>query len=431
MKILVTGAYGFIGRGVVQALLHAGHEVIGAGRDLDLGRRLIPEIEWIFADFNYDLDPQTWVQRFQAQTDPIEGVVNCVGILQSDLRDKSDKVHGSGAIALFEGAQLAGVTKLVHISATTTDEAVSTDYAKSKQAGDQALAQTDLDWTIVRPCLVLGAGSNGGALLMRALAGLPFVIPVPSPGTQKFQPIALSDLSVGIVRLLEGKEQGESKDRIIYAVGPQVKSLTQILANYRKWLGFAPATSIFVPRFIMRALLLIGDLVSLFGNRTPMRTASLEQMDHFKENDPTPFQTVLGRPLKTMDENLAQRPAAFPDRQHARTAFLWPCLQWVLGLTWIIMGLEYFANNGLPAFNEGLTALFKPIGQGLTIVAGALLLSKRWLRWGGALKIGVVALASLSALPYVSSPSVFIMWVLESALLILIIGLVMGLNEKR
>ncbi len=101
MKILVTGAYGFIGRGVVQALLQAGHEVRGAGRDLDLGRRLIPEIEWIFADFNYDLDPQTWVQRFQAQTDPIDGVVNCVGILQSDLRDKSDKVHETGAKALF------------------------------------------------------------------------------------------------------------------------------------------------------------------------------------------------------------------------------------------------------------------------------------------------------------------------------------------
>ena len=154
-------------------------------------------------------------------------------------------------------------------------------------------------------------------------------------------------------------------------------------------------------------------------------------MDHFKEHDPTPFQTVLGRPLKTMDENLAQRPAAFPDRQHARTAFLWPCLQWVLGLTWIIMGVEYFANNGLPTFNEGLTDVFKPIGQGLTIVAGALFLSKRWLRWGGSLKIGLIALASLSALPYVSSPSVFVMWVLESALFILIIGLVMGLNEKR
>ena len=428
---MVTGAYGFIGRGVVEALLNAGHEVVGAGRDIELGRRLIPEIEWIFTDFNEDLDPQIWVERFKAQEAAIDGVVNCVGILQSDLRDKSDKVHRGGAKALFEGAQLARIKKFVHISATTTDEDVPTDYAKSKQAGDQALAQTDLDWTIVRPCLVLGAGSNGGALLMRALAGLPFFIPVPSPGTQKFQPIALDDLAEGVVHLVEGKGQGEVKDGIVYAVGPQVTILAQILANYRIWLGFGPAQFILIPRIIMRALLFIGDVIALFGNRTPMRTASLEQMDHFKQHDPTPFQAVLGRPLKTMDETLAQRPATFPDRQHARTALIWPCLQWAMGLTWIIMGLEAFANIGLPTYNQGLLGLVTLIGAGLNIVAGALFLSKRWLRWGGALKIGLIVLASLSALLYVSSPAVFMMWVLEITLFIFIIGLVMGLNEKR
>ena len=42
MKCLVTGGYGFIGRGVVQALLRAGYEVTGAGRDLELAERLVP-----------------------------------------------------------------------------------------------------------------------------------------------------------------------------------------------------------------------------------------------------------------------------------------------------------------------------------------------------------------------------------------------------
>lgn len=44
MKCVVAGAYGFIGQAIARALMAAGHEVIGAGRNLALGRRLLPGI---------------------------------------------------------------------------------------------------------------------------------------------------------------------------------------------------------------------------------------------------------------------------------------------------------------------------------------------------------------------------------------------------
>jgi nucleoside-diphosphate-sugar epimerase len=47
MRCLVTGAYGFIGSAVVNALQNEGFTVIGAGRDFEAGRRLIPGISWI------------------------------------------------------------------------------------------------------------------------------------------------------------------------------------------------------------------------------------------------------------------------------------------------------------------------------------------------------------------------------------------------
>ncbi len=55
MRCLVTGAYGFIGSAVVAALRREGVSVVGAGRDLDLARRIHPDIEWIACDFNTDV----------------------------------------------------------------------------------------------------------------------------------------------------------------------------------------------------------------------------------------------------------------------------------------------------------------------------------------------------------------------------------------
>jgi len=402
---------------------------------------LIPQIEWANTDFNDDLEAAVWQERLAGIEGGVQAIVNCVGILQSDLRDKSALVHCDGAKALFEGAQRAGVSRVVHLSATTLqdenevgDEPLTrTDYGASKLAGEAALAQTDLNWTIVRPDLVLGAGSNGGALLMRAMAGLPFFIPVPAPGTQKFQPIDLDDLGAGIVRLVE--EAGDKyKEKTIYAVGPEALGLDDIVGRYRAWLGFLPARVVTVPRLLVRGALLVGDFVSLFGNRTALRTASLEQMDHFVEHDSGPFQEVLGHGLQSMDESLAQRPASFPDRQHARTAFVWPLLQWVLGLSWLFVGLNYFYTKWIYDLNaqaittSGKFTDFMMLGS---IVLGGLFLSKKWMRFAGTLKIGFGLLGGVLALFSLTSWLQVPQFLLALFLPIFVILLVMGLSEKR
>jgi uncharacterized protein YbjT (DUF2867 family) len=49
-----------------------------------------------------------------------------------------------------------------------------------------------------KPSLVIGRGAYGGTSLMRGLAGLPFVLPLPGEGRERIQPIALDDLARGI-----------------------------------------------------------------------------------------------------------------------------------------------------------------------------------------------------------------------------------------
>ena len=197
MKCLVTGAYGFIGSEVVAALRREGATVIGCGRDLELARRVNPAIEWIACDFNTDVTPAHWTPRLAG----IDVVVNCVGILQGNLRDDAERIHAEATIALFEAAAASGVRRIVHISAVSAETAIPTAYARSKAKADAALSRLDANWLIVKPSLVIGRGAYGGTSLMRGLAGLPFVLPLPGEGRERFQPIALDDLARGIARL--------------------------------------------------------------------------------------------------------------------------------------------------------------------------------------------------------------------------------------
>lgn len=474
MRVVVVGAYGFIGRGITAALLSAGHEVIGAGRDVRLGRRLIPGIKWIQTDFNKDLDGALWAARFAALGGPVDAVVNAVGILQSDLRDKADNVHSAGARALFDGAEDAGIARIIHISATTltmpaqpakagdetlqagagvaageaggqiqegaaTEESplfekpVPTDYALSKLEGEAYLEKSGLDYVIVRPSLVIGPGSTGGAMLMRGLAGLPFVIPLPSGGGQLFQPVMLDDLAAAVVKLVEG-DVAVPADRIFYAVGPEVLSLRDVVRGFRRWLGFGRSLTVPVPRFLMLPLLKLGDLAALFGNRSSLRTASLEQMNYFTAHDPAPFAQILGSSPAGLDDYLARTPADLPDRQSARTVFLWPLLKWVMGLSLIVLGVEGLYDIGAAGIGETLGApggVVQTMDGALSILAGGLFLSNRWMRLGGTLKIMLLLITGFVGLSYAPFGLNIISALLGIFLPILMIAVVMGLNEKR
>ncbi len=477
MKCLVTGGYGFIGRGVVQALLRAGHDVTGAGRDLELAERLVPTIPWVYCDFNTDLNPDIWAERLRG----FDVVVNCVGILQSDLQDDAQFVHGEGARALFQGAETAGIQRFIHISATTLGreeigggkykgsrkkESVEDDleellpephfdkeasveglpeYASSKLTGEHYLEETSLNWTIIRPDLVLGAGSIGGAALIQGLAGLPKFVPLPGPGTQAFQPIALDDLADGIVKMIaplknqfkenEPKAEMPFSKQMVYAVGRDVVTLKELIQHYRVWLGFSKGIPIIIPRWLMKPVMWVGDFASMLGNRGPIRTASLEQMDLFTPHDGSAFTKLLGRPTLAVPEILALHQSTAVERQFARCYFLLPLLRWVLGLSWIFEGVE--AAQGIKDFTslfllEASSEIYQIAGFALlNLIAGVMFLSKPWIRVGGVIKSLMILWAGIVSFSYVSGFQVFLGWGFSLLLPLLLIWVLMGLHEKR
>jgi uncharacterized protein YbjT (DUF2867 family) len=325
MRILITGATGFIGGHVVQALLEQGHEVIaGVRRPEALPPQ--PGLAPIAVDFTHDLAPEDWLPRLSG----VDAVVNCVGIIAENGPNTFDALHTRAPIALFEACVRAGVPKVVQISALGADETAFSRYHLSKKAADDFLAGTRLDWTILQPSMVHGPGGKSTAL-MSALAALP-LIPLIGDGRQPIQPVHVDDLTEAVVRVLEGQLAGRTR---LPVTGPRPVTLRELLALLRRSLGLAPAPMVPVPYpWVLFAGEMLGRVVS-----TPLNGEALRMLQQGNTGDPGPLAALLDREPRSLEETLLGTPPNPAERLQARLFFLLPALRITLALLWIWSGL--------------------------------------------------------------------------------------------
>lgn len=339
MRVLVTGATGFIGRHVAACLIAAGHEVLIGARDGRRAGRVFPDQRFIACDFTRDLSPEAWAPRLEG----VEALVNCVGVLQPRRRATMEAVHLTATAALFDACTTAGVRRVIHVSALGVDSGIDLHYATSKLAADAHLQDLDLDWTVLRPSLVYTpSGSFGGTSLLRAQAALPLVVPLPGKGDQLFQPVFMDDLTEGIRRLLE---EGKGIGEVIPVTGPEPVPIREVLVRLRRWLGLGRAWPLPIPMPLMRLLARLGDLVG--GG--PLTTTSLRMIEQGNAAAPDHFTRATGIVPRRFDEVLAQHPAQVQDRWHARLYLLRPTLRTVLGLFWIVSASVMLFGGGLDA----------------------------------------------------------------------------------
>lgn len=431
---LVTGAYGFIGSAVAMALSRRGWTVVGAGRDVARGRRLLLAIDWVEADFNADLEPEPWRERLRGY----DTVVNCVGILQSGRGDSARRIHVEAPAALIRGAEDAGVRRFIHLSAMSAEEEIEGEYSETKRETERLVSASGLDWLIVKPSLVIGPGSYGGTSMIRGLAGLPLVTPLPGGGAQVFQPITMGDLAEGMARLAE---PGAPSRTTLYAPGPELKTLADVVARTRTWLGFAPARQMSVPMGLIRPMLRLGDAWVWLGNRTSLCTTSFRHMAYDEVIDPAPFTAATGLEPTTLEEAFAATPATLQDRLHARV--LWPgfALRLLMALIWIVSASVMFS----PAYVEATIAGVGDAGLGTSIeffvrvgetlvqgIGGVMFFFDRAVRPAGRMMIAV-HLFAMAAIVMVNllQPVLALIALIAGASKIALVAVVMALAEER
>lgn len=126
MRVLLTGASGFIGRAVAQALRERGHAVVPALR------RPPPQGESVQVDFA-EVPRSDWWRPHLAG---IDAVVNTVGILRERPGQRFVALHAEAPAQLFRACADAGVQAVVQVSALGADDAARSAYHRSKKAAD-------------------------------------------------------------------------------------------------------------------------------------------------------------------------------------------------------------------------------------------------------------------------------------------------------
>lgn len=326
MRILLTGANGFIGSAITALLLARGHSIVAAVRDPAKFIRRFPAATAFDADLNHMTAEAVWQPHLRG----VDAVINCAGALHDRNGQSLQAIHADAPTALFKAAVTQGIRKLIQISAVSIGAA--TAYAASKRAADETLMAMPRDWVVFRPSIVYGAGAYGGTAMLRALASAPFAIPVIGKGDQLATPIHVDDLARAVATAVEA---ARCNRKLIAPGGPETMTLGGMCRIYRQWLGLAPAPFLHVPRALISLAAWVGDRIG----SGPITSTSLAQLDHGNTVDSAAFTAATGVAPRAMAEGLAATPAQTGDLWQARLYLLRPAIRAALVLLWLVSGL--------------------------------------------------------------------------------------------
>lgn len=389
MRILLTGANGFIGAHLTAALLAAGHQVVAAVRRPESFKRRFPAAEAIAADMNHDTTLEAWLPRLGG----VGAAINCAGVLQGGRGQDIEAIHHLAPAALFDACDAAGVRSVIQISAISADAEAGTDYALSKKRADDHLKGLDLDWVVLRPSLVYGEGAYGGTAMLRALAAFPFVTPLVDQGKQAFRPLHVEDIARTVLVCLERPDLAH---RVLEPVGPKLETVRAIVAQYRAWLGRPPARALPIPLTFVRLLCRLGDLLG----RGPLSSNALAQLEYGNAGQESGFAETIGFQPATLAKRLQQRPAQTQDLWHARLYLLRPVVRFSLVMLWAVsglLGLAFLRSFAVPLLSEsGLPSVAASgiaLGASLLDFAIAGLLALNWRpRATGLMQLAVIGI---------------------------------------
>ena len=226
---LIFGGSGQIGRSLIRKLTKKNYRVTVVTRNIHQKSYIIKTqanagfIDIVEANINDELLIRSLFEKSDI-------CINLIGILYEKKRGNSFKnIHTIFPSLLAKLCKEYNIENFVHLSALGINDALDSEYAKSKLEGEKKILNNFPKSIILRPSIVYSIDDNFTTNLMTLLNRLP-VFPIYYSGKTKFMPIHCKDLTDIIYHIVS---KGISS-KVIECVGPEIISFKEILERLLK-----------------------------------------------------------------------------------------------------------------------------------------------------------------------------------------------------
>ena len=230
MRILITGATGYVGGRLVPRLLAAGHDVRCMVRDASRlqGRPWINQVETVTGDV---LDEATLAPAL-AGIDVAYYLVHSMGS-GHDFHARDARA----ARAFGEAAKAAGVRRLVYLGALGDPATDLSEHLRSRQQTGDALREAGVPVTEFRAAVIVGAGSLSFEMIRYLTERVPIMI-CPSWVYTRIQPIAIRNVLDYLAATLDVPE---SAGQVVEIGGANVITYGEMMTGYARLRGLRRA----------------------------------------------------------------------------------------------------------------------------------------------------------------------------------------------
>ncbi len=199
--------------------------------------------------------------------------INLIGILYEKNKGNTfENIHTIFPSLISKICKEYNVKQFIQLSALGIDDAVDSNYAKSKLEGEKNIKNNFKNVTILRPSVVYSVDDNFTTNFMTLLNRL-FVFPLYYNGDTKFMPIHCSDLTEIIYQIVSKNIISKT----IECVGPETISLKDILKRLLKLTE--------KKRLLIPLPLFLAKLSAIFFQLLPNPLLTLDQLKLLRYNN--------------------------------------------------------------------------------------------------------------------------------------------------
>lgn len=253
-----------VGKAAVDRLLEHGHTVRLLSRHADKdGRQWAEGVEPWEGSVGDDAS-------VRGAAEGCDAVLHVAGIVRESPPEVTfAEVNVEGTRRLLREAERSRMRRFVYVSSLGADRGES-DYHRSKRAAEKLVAQSELEWLVVRPGNIYGPGDEVISLLLKMVRTLP-AVPIIGGGDHPFQPMWAGDLGEALARAVE---RAEPSREFLDLAGPEVTTMSGLLDLLEKITQRSPVR-VPVPEWVARSG---AEAMESLGIDLPVNTDQLTML---------------------------------------------------------------------------------------------------------------------------------------------------------